>query len=147
MNIARVFLSAVGGIVAYFAFGGILFVALPQLQKEFAKYPAVYRTHESQESQESMKTVMPVGMLGIFLAILVLAVLFAMLHREPATAREGAILGALIGIFVVGGFVLHNYMLLNIGLKVTLQQAGAYFLQWTVVGIVIGLIYKPLIAN
>jgi hypothetical protein len=40
--------------------------------------------------------------------------------------------------------VLHNYVNLNIGLKLALMQAAAYFLQWTIVGIVIGLIYKPL---
>ena len=31
---------------------------------------------------------------------------------------------------------------LNIGLALTPMQAGACFIQWTVVGIVIGLIYK-----
>ena len=57
---------------------------------------------------------------------------------------EGARFGALIGIFVVCAFVLHNYVNLNIGLKLALGQAAAYFVQWTIVGIVIGLIYKPL---
>jgi hypothetical protein len=33
---------------------------------------------------------------------------------------------------------------LNIGLKLALMQAVAYFVQWTVVGIIIDLIYKPL---
>ena len=51
--------------------------------------------------------------------------------------------GALIGVFVVCAFVVHNYMLLNIGLTLTLMQAVAYFIQWTVVGTVIGLLYKP----
>jgi uncharacterized membrane protein len=50
-------------------------------------------------------------------------------------------LGVLIGIFVVCGFVLHNYVNLNIGLKLALGQAVAYFVQWMIVGIVIGLIY------
>jgi hypothetical protein len=54
---------------------------------------------------------------------------------------EGARLGVLIGIFVVCALVLHNYVNLNIGLK--LGQAAAYFVQWTIIGIVIGLIYKP----
>jgi hypothetical protein len=40
--------------------------------------------------------------------------------------------------------VLHNYVNLNIGLKLALGQAAAYFFQWTIVGIVIGLIYRPL---
>ena len=40
-------------------------------------------------------------------------------------------------------FVLHNYVNLNIGLTLTLQQAAAYFIEWTVVGLLIGVIYKP----
>ena len=56
---------------------------------------------------------------------------------------EGARLGVLIGIFAVCN-VEHNYMNLNIGLKLALGQAAAYFVQWTITGIVIGLIYKPL---
>jgi hypothetical protein len=47
---------------------------------------------------------------------------------------------------VVCAFVLHNYVNLNIGLKLALGQAVAYFLQWTIVGIVIGFIYKPIAA-
>jgi hypothetical protein len=35
-------------------------------------------------------------------------------------------------------------VILNIGLKLALGQAVAYFVQWTIVGMVIGLIYKPL---
>jgi hypothetical protein len=37
----------------------------------------------------------------------------------------------------------HNYVNLNIGLKLTIQQSIAYFVQWVLVGIVIGLVYKP----
>jgi hypothetical protein len=39
--------------------------------------------------------------------------------------------------------VIHNYVDLNIGLKVTLEQAAAYSVQWIVVGVVIGLVYRP----
>lgn len=51
----------------------------------------------------------------------------------------------LIGVFAVCAFVVHNYVSLNIGLKLTLEQAAAYFVEWTVVGIVIGLIYTPVL--
>jgi hypothetical protein len=37
----------------------------------------------------------------------------------------------------------HNYVNLNIGLKLTLEQSGAYFVEWVVTSIVIGLIYRP----
>ena len=45
--------------------------------------------------------------------------------------------------FVVCACVLHNFANFNIGLKLALGQAAAYFVQWVVVGLVIGLIYRP----
>jgi hypothetical protein len=36
-----------------------------------------------------------------------------------------------------------NYVNLQIGGKLTLQQAVAYFIEWVIVGTVIGLIYRP----
>ena len=42
---------------------------------------------------------------------------------------EGARFGALIGVFAIGSFVVHNYVNLNIGLKLTVQQSIAYFVQ------------------
>jgi len=36
------------------------------------------------------------------------------------------------------------YLALDIGLKLAPGQAAAYFVQWTIVGVVIGVIYKPL---
>jgi hypothetical protein len=57
---------------------------------------------------------------------------------------EGLRFGVLVGLFFIGSFVVHNYVNLNIGGKITIQQGIAYFIQWTVVGVVIGLIYKPL---
>jgi len=137
MNYARIGLAGLGATVAYFVIGGLLFGLLPQLRDEFRKFPAVYRT------QEDIRTVMPVGMAAMFLSILVLAVIYALAYRGGSGVAEGARFGALIGIFAVGAFVLHNYVNLNIGVKLTMQQAAAYFAEWTIVGIVIGLIYKP----
>ena len=45
--------------------------------------------------------------------------------------------------FALGSFVLHNYVNLNIGLRLTLGQALAYFIQWIVAGIMIALVYQP----
>ena len=102
------------------------------------KYPAVFRP------KEEMMTVMPIGLVATFISILVVAIIFAMIHQGGSGTTEGARFGVLIGIFVVCAFVLHNYVNLNIGLKLALGQAAAYFVQWTIIGIVIGLIYKPL---
>jgi hypothetical protein len=135
VNYPRIFLAAVGAFVAYFVLGGLTF-AVSSLGDEFRKYPAVYR------SQEGIKSVMPLGMAAMFVAIVALAVIYAMLYQGGSGLAEGARFGALIGVFCVGSFVVHNYVNLNIGLKLTVQQAVAYFVEWVVVGIAIGLVYK-----
>jgi hypothetical protein len=145
MNISRIALAAVGGFVAYFVLGGLSFVVAPSLKDEFLKYPTIYRT------QEAMKGVMPAGMAFMFIAIVALAVLYAMIAAGVSDAADGLRLGAtfgvLIGVFAIGSFVVHNYVNLQIGLKLTVQQAIAYFIEWVVVGIVIGLIYRPLASH
>jgi len=135
MNYSRLALAALGGTVAYFAFGFLLIWLVPALVNESRKYPDVFR------SKEKIMAVMPIGMAATFMSILVAAIIFARMPMGGAGAWEGARFGVLIGIFVVCAFVLHNYVNLNIGLKLALGQAVAYFLQWTVIGIVIGLIY------
>jgi len=136
MNFLRIVLAAIGGLVAYFVVGGLGFVLIPPLKTEFLKFPAVYRDHDGQMSH------MPVGMAAIFLSMLALAVLYALMYQGGSGLAEGARFGALIGVFVIGAFVLHNYVNLNIGLKLTLEQAVAYFVEWTVAGIANGLIYR-----
>ncbi len=136
MNYLRIGLGALGAFVAYFVLGGLTFT-LSSLRNEFLKYPAVYR------SQEGIKSVMPAGMAAMFVAMLALTVIYAMLYRGDSGIAEGARFGALIGVFAICSFVVHNYVNLNIGLKLTLLQAVAYFVEWLVVGIVIGLIYRP----
>jgi hypothetical protein len=138
MNYSSLALAALGGTVASFGYGFLVFWLAPGLIKEGHKYPAVFRP------KEEMMTVMPIGLVATFMAILVVAIIFAMIHPGGSGTAEGARFGVLIGIFVVCGFVLHNYVNLNIGLKLALGQAVAYFVQWTIIGIVIGLIYKPL---
>jgi hypothetical protein len=137
MNYSRIAVAVLCAFVAYMALGGLLFAAIPALKNEFLKFPAVYRSQQSQMSH------MPAGMAGMFLSIAALAVLYAMMHRAGSSAAGGAIFGVLIGLFAVGAFVLHNYVNLNIGIRITLFSAAAYMLEWTVVGVILGLIYRP----
>ena len=134
MNHTRIALATLAATVVYFAVGGILFAAMPFLKDEFLKYPTVYRT------QDDMKRVMPVGMLGILVAILTVTIMFALAFPAGGLGA-GLHFGALVGIFVVTAFVLHNYMNLNIGTRITVWQGVAYFVEWLAVGAAIGLIY------
>src|SRR5580700_4427737 len=90
MNYARLLLAALGGFIAYFVVGGLSFGLVPSLRTEFLKYPAVYRT------QEGIKSVMPAGMAAMFVAILALAVIYAMLYQGGSGFAEGARFGTLI---------------------------------------------------
>ena len=137
MNYAHIALAALGATVAYFVYGFAMFAALPGMKSEFMKYPNVYR------SKEDMMKVMPYGMIAILVSIVAVAVLYAEIHPAGGGIASGVYLGALIGIFSVCTFVIHNYVNLNIGLALTLYQSIAYFLQWVIVGAAIGLIYKP----
>ncbi len=134
MNFLPILLSALGAIIVYMAIGGIAFT-IPGMKSEYMKYPAVYRP------QEGIKRVMPFGMVAMFIAMVMLALLFSMIYKRGSGFVEGAAFGAIIGIFSVGSFVIHNYVNLNIGEKLTFQQSIAYFVEWVAVGIVIGIIY------
>jgi hypothetical protein len=136
MDYTRLLLAALGGFIAYFVFGGLSFVLIPSMKTEFLKFAAIYRPHEDQ------MRVFPVAMAGILVAVLVVATLFAMIYPGGATVMDGIRFGALIGVFVVGSFVVHNYANLNIGIRLSVIQAVAYFSEWLIVGIVISLIYR-----
>jgi hypothetical protein len=136
VNYTRIGLAALGGFAVYFVVGGLTFT-VASFRNEFLKYSAVYRPKEGQMSH------MPAGMVAMFVAMVVLALFYALLYRGGSSLFEGARFGAMIAVFFLCTFVVHNYVNLNIGLKLTLQQAIAYSIEWTLVGIIIGLIYRP----
>lgn len=136
MNYARIALAGLGATVVYFALGFLLLAVLP-LADEVRQYAAVYRP------EESMKRVAPVGMVALLLAMMALAALYALAFRDGSAMAQGLRFGVLVGIFATGSFMLHNYVSLNIGLRLALLQAIAYFIQWVGSGLVIALIYRP----
>jgi hypothetical protein len=137
MNYAHIALASLGAMVAYFVYGFVMFAAWPSMKTEFMKYPNVYRP------EDKMMKMMPYGMVAILIGIVVVVILYAKVFPAGGGIVSGASLGALIGLFTVCIFVIHNYVNLNIGLKLTLYQCVAYFIQWVIVGSAIGLIYKP----
>ena len=135
MNYSRLALAALGGTVASFAVGFLIIALVPALMEEGQKYPTVFR------AKEEMMSVMPFGFLAAAISVVVVAIIFAMTHQSGWAA--GLRLGILIGIFAIC-HVSNNYVNFRLGGKLAMGQAAAYFVQWIVTGIVIGLIYKPL---
>lgn len=88
---------------------------------------------------------MAFGLTGIFVAILVVATIYAKSYHGGRGLVEGARLGVLFAIFMAGAFVAVNYGTINISGKLALELAASALIEWTVAGIVIGLVYKPLL--
>ena len=136
MSYPRIALAGLGATVAYFAIGFLLFAVL-SLADEVRQYAAVYRP------PDSMKRSAPVGMASLLLAMMALAALYALAFHDGSSVAQGLRFGLLVGVFAAGSFMLHNYVSLNIGLKLALLQSLASFVQWVGSGVVIALIYRP----
>jgi hypothetical protein len=135
MNFKRIVLAAVSALVADLAYGYLYYGFL--IAHEYNPYPGVYR------SSEVVKNYMPFGFAGIFLGLIILSVIYAKCYEGGSGLVEGARFGILIGIFVGAYFVGTNHTTLNIGPRLAAVQAAGALVEWTLVGIVIGLAYKP----
>ena len=138
MNYGKAAVAALVATLVYYMIGflteGWLF------RGDFAPYAAVYR------SSDTVMRYMPLGMVFAFIGAFVVAMVYATFASGNYGVLEGSRLGALVGVFVACVFVGTNYVILNIGGKLALKQAASAFVQWTIVGLVIGLIYRPLSA-
>jgi hypothetical protein len=136
MNYPRLAMAAVGATIIYFVFGFLSEGLL--IRKSFTPYTAVYR------SADTVVGYFPLGIAGTLIATFVMAVVYAKGYEGRAGAAEGFRFGVLIGVFVVCAFVTANFVTLNIGRKLAIELAISAFVQWAILGIVIGLVYRPL---
>jgi hypothetical protein len=136
MNYARVVVSAIAATLVFFIYGFLVHGLL--IAKDYTPYPeGVYR------SGDAARTFMPLGFTGIFIAILVFATIYAKACQREHGAGQGAHLGLLFGIFMAGAFVAVNYATINISAKLALELAISEPIEWTLVGFVVALVYKP----
>ena len=134
MNYVRILLAAVTATVAFFVYGFVVHGWL--IAKDYIPYPeGVYRAGDAAQTH------MPFALLGLFVAIIVFALIYAKSCRT-AGAQSGANLGFLFGVFMGGAFVAVNYATLNISGKLASELAVSELVEWTLVGTVVGLIYK-----
>jgi hypothetical protein len=85
----------------------------------------------------------PIGIASTFVAILVLAAIYAKGYEGGTGVVEGARFGVMVGIFMVCAVVGDEYVTLNIGRTLAVVMAAGRLFEWMVVGVTIGLIYKP----
>ena len=135
MNYARLAAAAaaawiVDGLYGFVVYGNVL-------TNEFAKYPGVFRP------LEAMNAKMPFLFVGLLLTMFVATYIYAKGYEGGGGLQEGARFGALIGLFLAG-MTLGNYAVFNIGSQLAGSMAIAALVEWTIVGTVIGLVYRPL---
>jgi hypothetical protein len=135
MNYARLASAAVAATVFDAAYGFLVYGML--LAPEFARYPGVYR------SAEDGQMYLPLMFAGLFIAIAAAAIVYAKGYEGGSGVAEGARFGFLLGVFVVFAFASVDYAVLNIGRKLAVMTAAAGFVEWLVIGTIIGLVYKP----
>ena len=138
MNYGRIVLAGVVATVVFFIYGFLVHGWL--IARDYIPDPeGVYRSGDAARAHT------PFGLAGIFLAILVFTTIYAKGYDVGSGVREGARLGVLFGIFMVGAFVAVNYGTINISEKLAMEIAASALLEWTLVGIVVGLVYKPVV--
>ena len=134
MNYARLVLAAVAATVFDALYGFLVYGML--MAPEFARYPGVFR------SAEGGTAFLPLMFAGLFIAILAAAIIYAKGYEGGSGVAEGTRFGFLLGVFVVFAFAAVNYAVLNIGRKLAVMTAAAGFVEWLVIGTIIGLVYK-----
>jgi hypothetical protein len=134
MNVGRLALAAVVAFVVDMAYGFIVYGNL--LASQFARVPDVFRG-------PSETAYVPYLALGILIAMFPAVYIYAKGYEGRSGVDEGLRFGAVIGTFVVGNSVVVNYAVLNVGRRLTLSMAVAALVEWLIIGVVIGLVYKP----
>src|SRR5277367_6702406 len=135
MNYTRIALAALAAWIVYFVVGGLVSGKL--IADYYRPYTAVYRT------QDAIMSRFPIGIVAMLVAMLVIAAMYAKGYEGGSGVMEGLRFGLLVGIFVVGAVVADEYVTLNIGRTLALVMAAGRLFSWILVGMTIGLVYKP----
>jgi hypothetical protein len=137
MNYARIATAAVVAWIVDSIYGFLVYAKL--LAGDFAAFPAVFRSEETMN--------LPLLFAGTLLACFALAYMYAKGYEGGSGPSEGTRFGVLVALFVLGYVAMGNYATLNIASGLAGRFALAAFIEMTLVGTVIGALYKPVAAG
>ena len=136
MNYPRLLLAAIAALIVFFAWGFLTEGWL--LRKDFATSAALYRTSDLQLKY------MPFGLASVLVALLAAVALYAGWCGGTSGALRGLQFGLLMGVFVACVHPISNLITMNMDKKLLLEITASNAIGWVLVGLVIGLVYKPL---
>jgi hypothetical protein len=135
MNYTRLVLAAVVATIVDVAYGfGVYGTALGSF---FAVAPGVFR------SMDAVTPRVPYLVGGTLLGMLAASYIYAKGYEGKSGAMEGIRFGILIAIFSAGFFSIAGSATMNWGLKLAVVMSAAGLGEWILVGLAIGLVYKP----
>jgi hypothetical protein len=134
MNYGRLVAAAVAATIVDAVYGFLVYGML--LQGEFGRYPHVYRPNDAPP------TYLMAMFLGILVAMFAVTYIYAKGYEGGSGLAEGARFGVVVAIFAAAFFSAVSYGTLNIGRKLAVLMACAGLIEWTLNGIVIGLVYR-----
>src|SRR5262245_7129472 len=134
MNYGRLVIAAIAATVFDAIYGFLVYGQA--LAGVFSRYPGVYRPADDMSH-------MPVLMASIFVGALAAAYIYAKGYEGGSGVAEGVRFGAAIGIFTGVYFGGVSWSVLHIGRDLGPILIVVGVIEWFLVGLIIGLIYKP----
>jgi hypothetical protein len=133
MNFGRITVAAVAGTIVYYVFGAIGGALSANV---YQPYTAVFRPRDAIVGH------MPYGIAGTLVATFIASTIYAMGYKGGG-AVVGLKFGLLLGLFVIFGCVVHDFVIVNVGSDVELVEALGALVGWALAGVAIGSIYRP----
>jgi uncharacterized protein DUF1761 len=135
MNYTRLALAAVVATIVDMVYGFAVYGIA--LSSEFGRYPNVFRP------MDEINAKIPFMIVGTLVAMFAVAYIYAKGYEGRSGTQEGLRFGALVGVFAVGYIAVGNYVVMNIGRRLAVSMAVAGLVEWIVVGLALGVVYKP----
>jgi len=135
MSYGRLALTAVVATVVDFIYGYAVYGTL--LTSEFARYPNLFRPAEAQVS------FLPMMFVGFLIGMLAIVWMYAKGYEGGNGIQEGMRFGFLVAVFMIAYVVAGNYAVMNIGRRISAYLALAALVEWLIVGMTIGAVYRP----
>ena len=134
MNYGRLVLAAVVATVVDAVYGLVVWARV--LNSEFGRYPEIYRASNDTSGFAIM-------FIGIFAAMLVASWIYAKGYEGGSGPVEGLKFGVALALLMAIYISSTDYGTLRIGKKMLLTYLGGQFGEFLLLGLAIGLVYKP----
>ena len=135
MNYGRLVLAAVVAMVVDLIYGYVVFGMA--LGSYIAVAPGVFRPLDAVTQH------LPALFGGTLLGMLAATAIYAKGYEGKSGLGEGIRFGLLVAIFSAGYFNIAGSAVMNYGLKLAAINSAAGVGEWLIVGVVIGMLYKP----